>query len=88
MNGCTSCGSAMCAHPDAIFAGVVPDPSSDTVAGSPLTPRCGAAGGDSVPLTTGGNLFYERTRDGETDCLVGGAQGACVHSGGDTNAAE
>ena len=37
---CASCGCAMCAHPDAIFAGVVPDPSSDTATGLPLSLPC------------------------------------------------
>jgi hypothetical protein len=71
----------MCAHPDAIFAGVVPDPSSDTAAGFPLAFR-GAAGGSCVPPVTGSDVFDERTGDGEADGLVGGAQSVRVHDRG------
>lgn len=83
MTGCASCGCAMCAHPDAIFAGVVPDPSSDTAAGFPNSlPRRGAAGGATAPVVTGSKLLDQHASDGEANCLVGGVQGVAVHDQG------
>lgn len=80
MIACAACGSATRAHPDAIFAGVVPDPSS--AAGSPFPAR-GIAGAASAPLAgAGDHLLNEGARDRQAQLLRSEVKGIHHHTGG------
>lgn len=79
MTGCAACGRATCAHPDAIFAGVVPDPIS---AGVPPFSPVGIAGAAPDPCGAGDHLLDEGARDRDAQLLRSEVKGVSVHNVG------